>query len=116
MSAWHRSIIVCFFERPRFLATAILCGLSWLAAVAPMQAAPTDRLAAPKHVLLLHQAGRPGPFRGKFDVAFAQAMRSDDSHPMDVYEEAIDARRFPGVDQSRLVKEYLRNKFAGRTI
>src|SRR5262245_65237957 len=31
---------------------------------------------ATKRVLLLHQAGGPGTFRGRFDVAFVEALRS----------------------------------------
>ena len=67
-------------------------------------------------MLLLRPAGEVGPFRGKFDIAFDQAIRSIDANPIQVYEEAIDAQRFPGADQSQLIKEYLRVKYAGRSI
>jgi PAS domain S-box-containing protein len=96
----------------------VLCsvsGLAFLAATATMaHAAPP--VSTTKRVLLLHQAGEPGPFRGKFDVAFDQAIRSADASPIDVYEEAIDAQRFPGSDQSRLITEYLKSKYADRNI
>jgi len=67
-------------------------------------------------VLLLRQAGESGVFRGKFDIAFDQAIRSGNANPIEVYEESIDAQRFPGANQSRVVKEYLKVKYAGRSI
>lgn len=95
----------------------MVCAL-WCAAhvAAPAAAAPSDPPASTKHVLLLRPAGEAGPFRGKFDIAFDQAIRSTDANPIEVYEESIDAQRFPGADQSRLVKEYLKVKYAGRSI
>jgi PAS domain S-box-containing protein len=71
--------------------------------------------AAPRRVLLLHAAGDPGPFRGKFDLAFADAMRTADA-PIELYEEAIEVARFPGSEQSRIVREYLSDKYADRKI
>jgi signal transduction histidine kinase len=69
-----------------------------------------------KRVLLLHQAGVGGPIRPKFDAAFVEALRSDDSVPIDLYEEAIETERFPGAEQARLLREYLKNKYADRKI
>ena len=50
----------------------------------------------------------PVHFEGKFDIAFDQAIRSGGSHPIEVFEESIDAQRFPGVDKSQLLKGYLK--------
>jgi len=94
----------------------ILCALLGAALRATPVVAQTERPIATKHVLVLRPAGEVGPFRGKFDIAFDQAIRSTEANPLQVYEEAIDAERFPGVDQSRLVKEYLKVKYAGRSI
>jgi PAS domain S-box-containing protein len=96
----------------RWLWCAFLC--------AALRAAPlvaqTEQPISTRHVLLLHQAGELGTFRGKFDIAFEQALRSTATNPIEMYEEAIDAQRFAGSDQSGLVKEYLRVKYAGRSI
>jgi len=67
-------------------------------------------------VLLLRPSGATGPFLSKFDIAFDQAIRSSEANPIEVYEESIDAQRFPGANQSRVVKEYLKVKYAGRSI
>ena len=69
-----------------------------------------------KRILLLHQGGVGEPLRARFDVAFIDAVRSADSIPIDLYEETIETRRFPGSQQSWLVKEFLRNKYVDRTI
>jgi PAS domain S-box-containing protein len=70
-----------------------------------------------KRVLLLHQEGLNGPlFRARFDAAFAQALRSDEAVPIDLYEESIDSQRFAGARQSRLFRNYLKDKYTGRPI
>lgn len=72
--------------------------------------------SATKRILLLHQAGVDEPLRARFDVAFVDAVRATRSIPIDLYEETIETRRFPGSQQSWLMKEYLRNRYADRTI
>jgi PAS domain S-box-containing protein len=70
---------------------------------------------ASRSVLLLHEAGGPGPFRGRFDLAFVEAMRSPDSTPINLYEEAIEPES-PGEENSRLFLDYLAHKYAERRI
>jgi PAS domain S-box-containing protein len=69
-----------------------------------------------KRVLLLHQTAGPGTFRGRFDLAFVEAIRSGEPASIDLYEESIETGRFPGPEQSNIVKEYLRRKYADRNI
>src|SRR5689334_6368721 len=68
----------------------------------------------PKRILLLHQSRGPGPFRGRFDVAFVDAIHAAERGPVELYEELLDTHRFPGADQLRLARDYLRQKYAGR--
>jgi PAS domain S-box-containing protein len=69
-----------------------------------------------KGVLLLHQAGGPNTFRGRFNVAFVEAIRSGTSASIVLYEEAIETQRFPGPEQLRITRDYLKQKYAGRHI
>ncbi|HKE83641.1 MAG TPA: ATP-binding protein [Vicinamibacterales bacterium] len=71
---------------------------------------------ATKRVLLLHQAGGPGTFRGRFDLAFVEAIRSGDPASIDLYDESVETSRFPGAEQARLLREYLKHKYADRAI
>jgi signal transduction histidine kinase len=69
-----------------------------------------------KRILLLHQAGVGGPIRAKFDAAFVDAIRSTDAVPIDLYEETIETERFHGAEPSRLLRQYLQDKYADRKI
>ena len=91
---------------------------AWLACLGMLTsvAVDTQAPAAAKRILLLHQGGVGEPLRARFDVAFVDAVRSADSTPIDLYEETIETRRFPGSQQSWLMKEYLRNRYADRPI
>jgi signal transduction histidine kinase len=93
------------------LAASLACIVTLLVVGAVAADAP-----ATKHILLLHQAGGPGPFRGKFDVAFMQTIRSAASAPIDLYEEDIETQRLGGPQQSQLARDYLKSKYLGRTI
>lgn len=89
-----------------------------LLCVAVLMVATTALAADPpiKRVLLLHQELTSRPFRARFNTTFIDALRTDDRTPIEVYEEAIESDRFTGVEQMRLVTEYLKNKYAGRKI
>ena len=98
---------------------ALLAGLAFATLPSPVMAGPGSpaNVAAPsKNVLVLHRAAEPGSFRGKFDVAFNDTLRAAGPMPIDVYEEVIDDERFPGPEQSAHVRDYLKSKYADRTI
>ena len=96
--------------------TAALYGIVSSAFTLAADAAPSDLAGNTKHILLLHQAGESGPFRGKFDVAFEETLRSIGGVPIEVYEEALDPARFPGPDQRASVREYLKNRYGDQSI
>ena len=119
MSALHGLFIHVVYPLSRLhlkSARVVLCVLTCLTIPALQARAEQIESPAAKRILLLHQAGELGPSRGKFDVAFDEAIRSAGSNSVEVYEEAIDARRFPGADQLRVTREYLQHKYAGRHI
>jgi len=92
----------------------IALSLAFLIALLPISVGAQTQ--ATKRVLLLHQSGGTGTFRGLFDVAFVDAIRSGHPASIDLYEESIETTRFPGSEQSRIVKDYLKQKYADRQI
>jgi PAS domain S-box-containing protein len=119
MCALH-GLLVLFIQPSSRLhpktARVVLCVVTCLAIMGlPARAQQIAPLTA-KRILLLHQAGELGPSRGKFDVAFDEAIRAAGSNSVEVDEEAIDARRLPGADSLRVTRQYLQNKYAGRHI
>jgi PAS domain S-box-containing protein len=94
---------------------AILCTLSWLAlcAMATTGAAEPPQV---KRVLLLHQELASRPFRARFNATFVDALRAGDTHPVDIFEEAIEPERFGTGDQPQLITSYLKDKYAQRNI
>ena len=85
-----------------------------LAATATAESDGTS--ADAKGVLLLHEAGGPNIFRGRFNVAFVEAIRSGHADSIVLYEEAIETQRFPGPQQLEITRDYLKQKYAGRRI
>ena len=71
---------------------------------------------ATKRILLLHREGLGDPVRAGFDAAFIEVIRSASPVPIDLYVETVETERFPGPEQSRVVKEYLKDKYADRKI
>jgi signal transduction histidine kinase len=74
-----------------------------------------EPVPASRHVLLLHQAGVAAPIRARFNAAFVEQLRGA-AFPIDLYEETIEADRFPGAAQSAIVTDYLRRKYADTRI
>jgi signal transduction histidine kinase len=69
-----------------------------------------------KRILLLHAYGVGRPFRAVFDGVFGEAIRSGEAVPVDLYEETVESERFPTTQQTQLVREYVKNKYADRKI
>ena len=73
----------------------------WLGCLAVASAAVCAQPQPTRRVRALHDSGAPGTYSSRFNVAFAEAMRSGDSRPLDPYEDIIDTER-PGATQARL--------------
>src|SRR5262245_7611509 len=95
-------------------ALRLVCCLTLLGCRAPAVWAADP--APSKGILLLHQAPGPGPFHGRFDVAFDEAIRAEDSAQIELHEEVIEPEGVAGANESRTVREYLKSKYAGRPI
>ena len=68
-----------------------------------------------KAILLLHSVGQ-GPGRFPFDTAFDRTLRELSDVNVDLYVETLDFNRFAGEAHVRRMREYLREKYAGKTI
>jgi PAS domain S-box-containing protein len=94
----------------------IVC-LLWCLAAPSADANPAAAEAARvTNVLVLHHYGQEVPFRGAFDAAIQDALRTASSGPIDVYIETLDAFRFPAAAESGLVRNYLKAKYAEKKI
>src|SRR5688572_32063382 len=69
-----------------------------------------------KAILLLHSTGHDGPGRFPFDTAFARTLRELPDVKVDLYIETLDLNRFSGEAHARQTREYLRQKYADKSI
>jgi len=88
----------------------------WCLLMLGASAAAAQEPAASRRVLLLHQSEVGEPVRAKFDAAFVEGMHSAGAARVDLYEETIEPLRFPGPDQTQLLHDYLKRKYAGLTM
>src|SRR5258706_11945712 len=70
---------------------------------------------APKRVLVLYWGNRDFPANVIFDQNFQAGLQSE-SGTVEYYPEYLESNRFPGENQSLLLRDYLRRKYADRAI
>src|SRR5213075_2089960 len=68
--------------------------------------------SATKRLLFLYWYDRDYPGNVRFDQSFRGALRSISHETIDYYAEYLETNRFPGERQSRLLHDYLRQKYA----
>ena len=71
---------------------------------------------APKRVLVLYWYGKDFPGNVMFDQSFQAALQAAPAGTVEYYPEYLESDRFPGENQSLLLHDYLRQKYADRTI
>jgi len=71
---------------------------------------------SPKRVLVLYWDEKDRPGNIEFERYFQAAVRSAAPGPIEFYSEYLETSRFPGEDQSRFLRDYIRRKYAGRPI
>ena len=69
----------------------------------------------PKRVLVLYWDNKDFPSNALFDKSF-QARLSLANEPVEYYPEYLESNRFPGENQSLYLRDFLRQKYAGRKI
>ena len=72
--------------------------------------------SSPKRVLVLDWYDKDYPWNLKFDQAFQTALQDAPEGSVECYVEYLDSNRFPGENQSLLLRDYLWRKYADRPI
>jgi PAS domain S-box-containing protein len=93
--------------------TAALLGC--VAVSIPPSVAHAQQTAVPKRVLVLHWYNKDHPWNVRFDEGFQSTLKSAPG-TVEYYSEYLESNRFPGEAQSLLLRDYLRQKYADRTI
>jgi len=70
----------------------------------------------PIHVLVLYWYERDYPANVEFERNFQPALRSAAPGPVEFYSEYLESSRFPGENQAKFLRDYIRKKYAGRPI
>jgi len=70
----------------------------------------------PKRVLVLYWDEKDHPANVEFERNFQAALRSAAPGDIEFYSEFLESNRFPGESQSEFLRDYIEQKYAGRTI
>lgn len=81
-----------------------------------LSVAHAQQAAAPKRILVLYWDNREHPADDLFSKNFQSVLESAPAGTVEYYSEYLESNRFPGENQSLLVRNYLRQKYADRTI
>src|SRR5262252_5293619 len=100
--------------RLRIIRTAAL--LFWVVVLMAPSVARAQQSAAPKRVLVLYWYGKDFPANVRFDQSFQAALQSAPDGTVEYYPEYFESDRFPGESQAQGLCDYLRRKYADRTI
>src|SRR5262245_14015673 len=76
----------------------------------------TQQPASSKRVLVLYWYNKDYSWNVNFDRSFQTAMHSGRGGPFEYYPEYLETNRFPGENQSLLLRDYLQQKYADRAI
>ena len=79
-------------------------------------AARAQKSEVRKRVLVLYWYNREWPGNLSFDQNFQAVLQSAPDGTVEYYSEYLESNRFPGENQSQLLRDYLRQKYADRTI
>jgi PAS domain-containing protein len=70
----------------------------------------------PRRVLVLYWYNKDHPWNFGFDRSFQEALQKEPAGTVEYYAEYLESNRFPGENQSLLLRDNLRQKYADRTI
>jgi PAS domain S-box-containing protein len=79
-------------------------------------AARAQKSEVPKRILVLYWYNRDWPGNVSFDQNFQAVLQSAPAGTVEYYSEYLESNRFPGENQSQLLRDYLRQKYADRAI
>src|SRR5437588_3995770 len=88
--------------------------LVWVVLMPSPSGGLAQQAARPKHIMVLHWYDRDYPANIRFDQEFQAALQGSASEGIEYYSEYLETNKFPGENQSLLLADYLRQKYAGR--
>src|SRR4051794_3711687 len=94
----------------RIFTAALVVILLFLSTVQAQQS------GSPKRVLVLYWYNKDFPGNVLFDQSFQTVLQSAQVGNVEYYPEYLESNRFPGEAQAVLLRDYLRQKYADRTI
>ncbi len=95
----------------RFVRAVLLASLT-----ATLPAPGAQDASTTKRVLVLYWYARDNPSNVQFDELFQAAMQAAAPRRIEVYSEYLESNRFPGENQSLVLRDYLKRKYADRRI
>ncbi|HEV2667260.1 MAG TPA: ABC transporter substrate binding protein, partial [Blastocatellia bacterium] len=78
--------------------------------------APAQQAIAPKGILVLNWYNKDYSGNVAFDHGFQSVLKSAPAGSIEYYSEYLETNRFPGDDQAVALRDYLRRKYAQRSI
>jgi len=90
--------------------------LVWVGMLLLPSATRAQQSTAPKRVLALHWYDKDNFWNVYFERSFQAVLRTASPETVEYYPEYLESNRFPGEVQARLLRDYLRQKYADRTI
>jgi PAS domain S-box-containing protein len=93
------------------LSTLVVCAIVCL-----LPAAARAQQPSPKRVLVLYWYNKDYPWNVKFDQRFQGTLRANSSTKIEYFSEYLESNRFPGENQTRFFRDYLKQKYADRSI
>src|ERR1700751_1956678 len=111
--------MVMFAEHPAGIQSSVMGSMMWFIGLAVFlfpQVSPVKAAAAPKRGLALYCYNKDFPSNPAFDRSFQAALKSVPAGSIEYYSEYLESDRFPGENQAEVLRDYLHEKYANRTI
>ncbi len=106
-------------EHPARIKSSVMGSMVWFIGLVVFlfpQGAPVKAAAAPKRILALYWYNKDFPSNAPFDRSLQAVLKSAPAGSIEYYTEYLESDRFPGENQSEALRDYLRQKYASRSI
>jgi PAS domain S-box-containing protein len=106
-------------EHPARIASSVMGSMVWFIGLVVFlfpQVSPVKAAASPKRILALYWYNKDFPSNPAFDRSVQAALKSAPAGSIEYYTEYLESDRFPGENQSEALRDYLRQKYANRSI
>jgi len=106
-------------EHPARITSSVMGSMVWFIGLVVFlfpQVSPVKAAATPKRILALYWYNKDFPSNPAFDRSFQAALKSAPAGSIEYYSEYLESDRFPGENQSEVLRDYLHQKYANRSI